>query len=90
MSIRELLDNGVCPPEWVKLRAHRLHSCTDIQFDRDLIGLIRLNGNIPPGPHRTFLHTDNAGLIAWKSFTQDDIPAGNDGDYLQTIAGLVQ
>ena len=90
MSIRELLDTGTCPPSWTRVRAHRLHSCTDLQFDRDLIGLIRLNGNIPPGAHRTFLHTDNAGLIAWKAFSQDDIPAGNDGDYLQTIAGLVQ
>lgn len=90
MSIRELLDTGVCPPSWTRVRAHRLHSCTDVQFDRDLIGLIRLNGNIPPGPNRTFLHTDNAGLIAWKTFDQTDIPAGADGDYLQTIAGLVQ
>jgi hypothetical protein len=90
MSLWNIIDQGYCPPIETRIRAHRIHSCTDLQFDRDLIGLIRLNGNIPPGAHRTFLHTDNAGLIAWKAFSQDDIPAGADGDYLQTIAGLVQ
>lgn len=90
MSNASLIDVGICPPPSLKIRAHRIHSCTDIQFDRDLIGILRLNGNIPPGPIRTFLHTDGAGLIAWKTFDQEDIPAGDDGDYLQTIAGLVQ
>ena len=90
MSISYLLDQGTCPPPWVKIRGHRLHSCTDIQFDRDLIGTLRLNGNIPPGGPRTFLHTDNLGVINWKTFNKDDIPAGADGDYLQTIGGLVE
>jgi hypothetical protein len=90
MSLSHILDKGTCPPAWLKLRAHRLHSCTDIQFDRDLIGLIRLNGNVPPGGARTFLHTDSLGVINWKTFNKDDIPAGADGDYLQTIGGLVE
>jgi len=90
MSLSHIIDNGTCPPAWLKVRAHRLHSCTDIQFDRDLIGLIRLNGNVPPGGSRTFLHTDSLGVINWKTFNKDDIPAGADGDYLQTIGGLVE
>ena len=90
MSISYLLDQGTCPPPWLAVRAHRVHSCTDIQFDRDLIGILRLNGNIPPGGPRTFLHTDNLGVINWKTFNKDDIPAGADGDYLQTIGGLVE
>lgn len=89
MSIWNIIDQGYCPPPNTRIRAHRLHSCTDIQFDRDLIGTIRLNGNIPPGAARTFLHTDSVGIIAWKTFSHTDIPAGNNGDYLQTIAGLV-
>lgn len=90
MSINHIIDNGTCPPEWVKIRGHRLHSCTDIQFDRDLIGTLRLNGNIPPGGPRTFLHTDTLGVINWKTFDRADIPAGANGDYLQTIGGLVE
>lgn len=90
MSISHILDNGVCPPPWISIRAHRLHSCTDLQFDRDLIGEIRLNGNIPPGAPRTFLHTNDVNVINWKTFNKEDIPAGNDGDYLQTIAGTVE
>lgn len=90
MSISYLLDQGTCPPPWLAVRAHRVHSCTDIQFDRDLIGTLRLNGNIPPGGPRTFLHTDTLGVINWKTFNKDDIPAGADGDYLQTIGGAVE
>lgn len=90
MSISYLLDQGTCPPPWLAVRAHRVHSCTDIQFDRDLIGILRLNGNIPPGGPRTFLHTDTLGVINWKTFNKDDIPAGADGDYLQTIGGAVE
>ena len=90
MSLSHIIDTGVCPPPWTAVRAHRIHSCTDLQFDRDLIGEIRLNGNIPPGAHRTFLHTDNVGVINWKTFNKDDIPAGADGDYLQTIGTQVE
>lgn len=90
MSISRLLDTGTCPPEWLKIRAHRLHSCTDVQFDRDLIGRISLNGNIPHGGPRTFLHTDAFDIIGWKTFSKDDIPAGDNGDYLQTIGGVVE
>lgn len=90
MSLSHIIDTGTCPPAWIKLRAHRIHSCTDIQFDRDLIGTLRLNGNIPPGGPRTFLHTDNLGVINWKTFDRADIPAGANGDYLQTIGGLVE
>jgi len=90
MSISYLLDQGTCPPPWLAVRAHRVHSCTDIQFDRDLIGTLRLNGNIPPGGPRTFLHTDTLGVINWKTFDRADIPAGANGDYLQTIGGLVE
>lgn len=90
MSLSHIIDTGTCPPAWIKLRAHRIHSCTDIQFDRDLIGTLRLNGNIPPGGPRTFLHTDTLGVINWKTFDRADIPAGANGDYLQTIGGLVE
>lgn len=90
MSLSHIIDNGTCPPPWVKIRGHRIHSCTDIQFDRDLIGTLRLNGNIPPGGPRTFLHTDTLGVINWKTFDRADIPAGANGDYLQTIGGLVE
>jgi len=84
MSIRDLLDTGVCPPSWTQIRSHRLHSCTDIQFDRDLIGLIRLNGNVPPGANRTFLHTDAVGIIAWKTFSHTDLPPGAANQILVT------
>jgi len=90
MSISHIIDNGTCPPPWTQVRAHRVHSCTDLQFDRELIGLLRLNGNIPPGGPRTFLHTDQTQTINWKTFNKSDIPAGNDGDYLQTINGEVE
>ena len=90
MSLSHIIDTGVCPPPWTAVRAHRIHSCTDLQFDRDLIGEIRLNGNIPPGAHKTFLHTDDVGIINWKTFNKDDIPAGADGDYLQTIGTQVE
>jgi len=90
MSLSHIIDTGSCPPAWTKIRGHRIHSCTDLQFDRDLIGLLRLNGNIPPGNPRTFLHTDGVQTINWKTFTKEDIPAGADGDYLQTIAGVVE
>ncbi len=90
MSISHIIDKGVCPPAWTQIRAHRVHSCTDLQFDRELIGLLRLNGNIPPGGPRTFLHTDQTQTINWKTFNKSDIPAGNDGDYLQTINGEVE
>jgi hypothetical protein len=90
MSINHILDTGICPPSWTRVRAHRVHSCTDVQFDGELIGVINLNRNIPPGAHGTFLHTDSTGHVIWKLLTKSDIPPGNDGDYLQTIAGAVE
>ena len=89
MSVSHLLSDA-CPPEWCKVRAHRIHSCTDLQFDGSLIGEISLNGNIPHGAPRTFLHTNSVNTINWKTFTKEDIPAGVNGDYLQTIGGQVE
>lgn len=88
MSIQSLLDRGSCPPDWLRVRVNRLHSCTDIQFDGSLIGHIDLN-NLPHGASGTFLKTVGA-IIQWVSFTKNDIPGGNNGDYLQTIAGQVE
>jgi hypothetical protein len=56
MSISHIIDKGSCPPLWTRIRAHRLHSCTDLQFDGELFGRVRLN-NLPVGNVGDYLQT---------------------------------
>lgn len=81
MSIANIIDTGICPPSWVRLRAHRLHSCTDIQFDGELLGRVRL-ANLPAGNDGDYLQTKNilgVPTIAWDvpSFGPEVITPGD-------------
>lgn len=68
MSVAEFKnDDAHCPPEYVRVHAHRIKSCTDLIFDGNLIGTLNIAGNIPPGLEGQFLRTVG-GVPQWVHF----------------------
>lgn len=78
-------DDSVCPPEYVRVHAHRVRSCTDIIADGSLIGNLDI-GNIVPGANGHVLRTE-AGVAQWGYVQKNNFNlAGNARDVLQINA----
>lgn len=76
MPFDDILDKNRVPPQWTRLRAHRIFAETDLEFGGNLIGFIN-PGNVNPGIANQFLHTNNLLDVEWKTLSPDNLPNGN-------------